>query len=111
VSAPELPKQNGLPSSDPVAPLDHHAVRAAAWLRAALSRAQGRAYQPSEELGAAVRIYVKHLRESGVTPERALVMVKAMLQEALDDLSLGAPQRALAQRVVTEAIDAYFAQR
>lgn len=107
--AKDFPEITGspLPRDDSLTP----SSRGADWLRAALNRARDRAVEPSGELAASVRVYIQHLRDEGVPPERALVLLKGMIEQTFDELGATSPHRQLADRIVAEAIAAYYTER
>lgn len=106
--ATELPESTGSPQPRDTSRTP--AARGSDWLRAALIRARERATEPSGELAASVRIYMGHLRDQRVPPERALVLLKAMIEDAFDELGPTSPLRQLADRIVAEAIAAYYTE-
>ncbi len=83
--------------------------RLAAALRAACSsRESDDQEHATEELRTSVTGYVAALRNGGVTVEHAVISTKGLLVETIGGPNIPAERRALAERVVSWGIDAYY---
>ena len=98
-------------TTTPPAPADAKVARerlAAALHAACSSRESDDQERATAELRTSVTGYVAALRNGGVTVEHAVISTKELLVETIGGPNIPAERRALAERVVSWGIDAYY---